>query len=497
MSSPADINYGSLIKIDRRKTDPIYLQIAYQFINAIKRNLLEDGDLLPGSRALAADLHIHRKTVLAACNELIDQGWLEVIPNKGTYVRNPQESEKRGISRRSTALPPDKAPFRFRKEIILESPVDYQPEGLYFTDGSPDHRTIGADELVRFYASVLKRKKRPAEILPGSDNNYFFREQLAYYLNLTRGFHVSRKVILPAAGRELIFSILARLLLSPGDIVLVEELSYFLPNMVFSQAGAHLKTIPIDAEGMNITHIRKHFKPSNIRFIYLNSGCQYPTTVTLSESRRNALLELAEEYDLIIIEDDADSENTGPKSKNHSLFKMDSTGRVIYTGAFGSFLHPGFRSNFLLGPVDLIEEGMKYLNIFGKPDFMLEKALGEMIFQGDIMRYQRKHSKVLSERRELFAILLKQHFKDNITFKIPNQGTAFWIIFKVRFSMRRLQELARQRGLLIPRVCLYQNRSVTALRLGFAHLTPLEMEESVRILAGVWQDIRDVRGDMH
>ncbi|HCX57385.1 MAG TPA: GntR family transcriptional regulator, partial [Sphingobacterium sp.] len=69
MSSPVSIGFHSIIKIDRRKEDAIYLQIVYQFINAVKRNLLEDGDLLPGSRKIADELNVHRKTIVAALAE--------------------------------------------------------------------------------------------------------------------------------------------------------------------------------------------------------------------------------------------------------------------------------------------------------------------------------------------------------------------------------------------------------------------------------------------
>ena len=66
MGSPVSIAFHSFIKIDRRKEDPVYLQLVYQFINAVRMSLLEDGDQLPGSRKIAEDLQLHRKTVVAA-----------------------------------------------------------------------------------------------------------------------------------------------------------------------------------------------------------------------------------------------------------------------------------------------------------------------------------------------------------------------------------------------------------------------------------------------
>lgn len=482
MNSPVQINFQSFIKIDRQKEDAVYMQIVYQFINAIKTNFLEDGDRISGSRKIAEELQVHRKTILAALNELQDQGWIETIPNVGTFVKNPETSSTASSDNKAFREPPAEAPFSFRKELILDSPTPEGPEKYYFTDGTPDYRVVEAEELVRFYASVLKRRKRSSELPSTVEGNLFFRDQLSYYLNLTRGFHLSRNFLLPIAGREQIFSILSRLLINTGDIVLVESLSYFLPNMIFSQAGAKLKTVPVDEDGMNVDYIQNQFKAGQIRCVYLNTQCQYPTTVSLSEKRKAQLLHLAKQYHFIVIEDDVDFEFSSVKDKGESLFRKDGGSHVIYIGAFGRFLNPGFQMNFLIAPKDLLEEGKKYLNIFGKPNFMLEKTLGDIIHQGDILRYQRKSQKVIGERKALFAQLLNTYFKNQITFNIPVSGLAFWIRFNDSFSLTHLQAKAKEKGLLIPGICLYQNRSITALRLGFAHLSPQDMEEAVKIL---------------
>jgi len=482
MNSPVSVSFHTIIKIDRRKEDAIYLQIVYQFINAVKRNLLEDGDLLPGSRKIATELKVHRKTIVAALAELQEQGWVEILPNKGTYVKNPDRVSSAVSVIEAFRQPPGKAPYYFRKELILDMPILEVPEKYYFTDGTPDYRIIETEELIRFYASMVKRKKKSDNFPTTTDGNLFFRDQLSYYLNLTRGFHLSRNYLLPIPSREQIFSILSRLLIQQGDVILVENLSYFLPNMIFSQAGAKLKTVPLDAAGMDIDAIADQFKPGEIRCVYINTKCQYPTTVSLSEKRKIQLLQLAEQYDFIVIEDDVDFESSLFKDKGESLFRKNAGNRVIYIGAFGSFFDPGFQMNFLIAPQDFLAEGKKYLNLFGKPNFMIEKTLAEIIHQGDIFRYQRKFQKIVAERKELFAAQLRRCFDNQITFQVPASGLAFWIRFNVSLSLTALQEKARLKGLLLPSSCLYQNRKVTALRLGFAHLDEQSMVDAIHLL---------------
>lgn len=489
MSSPVIIPFHSFVKIDRRKKEAIYMQIVYQFINAVKSNLLEDDDQLPGSRKIAEELTVHRKTIIAALAELQEQGWIKVLPNVGSFVRNPERSPTQVQKHKIFQHPPEKASFNFRKEFILDTPLEEHLETFYFTDGTPDYRLIKSEELVRFYTSVLRRRKQSGIAPTTTDGGLFFRDQLSYYLNLTRGFHLSRDFLLPISGFEQAHSILSRLLINTGDIVLVEELSYFLPNMIYNQAGAKMKTIPVDENGMDVDYIQKHFKPGDIRLVYINTKCQYPTTVSLSEKRKTQLMLLAEQYNFIVIEDDIDFEFSLVKNKKESLFRKNGGNRIIYIGAFGRFLNPGFQMNFIIAPKDVLQEGAKYLNIFGKPDAMMEKALGELIHQGDIHRYQRKSKKVIVERKELFAGLLNTHFKNQITFNTPPSGLAFWIQFKDSFSLTHLQKEARKKGLFIPAICLYQNRSISALRLGFAHLNKEEMEEAVKLLAESFWEI--------
>src|SRR5690606_36701336 len=141
MGSPVTLTFNSFIKIDRRREDAVYLEIVYQFINAVRTRLLEKGDRLPGSRKLAEDLQVHRKTIVAALAELQEQGWVQSLPNIGTFVRNPDPTAS-GKREKRFPSPPEKAAYAFTKKFFLDSPFPEQKEMLYLTDGTPYHRLI-------------------------------------------------------------------------------------------------------------------------------------------------------------------------------------------------------------------------------------------------------------------------------------------------------------------------------------------------------------------
>ncbi|HET8572920.1 MAG TPA: PLP-dependent aminotransferase family protein [Edaphocola sp.] len=481
MSSPVEISFGQIIKIDRRKSDAVYLQIVYQFINAVQRRILEAGQRIPGSRILSRELGVHRKTIVAALEELQAQGWIAAKPNVGTFVRDPG----RNAERAGMGVPfPESAGFGFRKSFILDAPDQHNECPYRFTTGEPDYRIIKTDELARFYSVALKRKSLIKKLSGFTvQGNPFFKKQLSYYINQTKGFHIAPENLLIAQSKEVILYILTQLLIRPQDVVLVGELSYHFSNMVFRQAGATLKTIPMDTQGIKVDFIRNHFQKGDIRVLYVHPQHQYPTTVNLPEDRRQALAELAREYGFVIIEDDTDGELSYEKVTAPPLVKMATTGNVIYLGAFGQFLTPGFQVNFMIAPKDLIEEAYKYLNIFGHSDIVKEQALAEMIHEGDIHRYHRKALKIYHSRRDHFAQLLKTHLPDRVDVHVPAGGLAFWQPFNQPFSLSRLAGICQAQGLFLPRTCLYQNQKITALRLGFGHLNEEEMPEVVKILS--------------
>lgn len=483
MNSPDNLPFSQFIKIDRRKSDPIYLQIVYQFIQAVQRRLLEAGDKIPGSRTLSKDLNVHRKTVIAALEELQAQGWVSTLASVGTFAENPDLKAKTKQHSYTTTEIEDKATFKFHKSFLLDSPEQKNQCSYSFTEGTPDYKIIKTKELGRFYTAALKRKNlltsSPAYL---SETNPFFKEQLSYYLNLTRGLHISKDNLITANSRQVLLYILTQLLVQTGDRILVGAYSDYYSNMVFQQAGAEISTIPMDSEGIQVDFIRKHFLPGSIKFLYISPQHQYPTTTSLSENRRQELISLAKEYDFILVEDDNDYELTYEKSVVIPLIKSSPSKNVIYLGCFGKFLPLGFQTDFMIGPKDFIEEAHKHLNIFEKMDLVKVQALGEMINEGDIHRYRRKAIQTYLSRRNLFASLLKEHFPTQLDFTIPKGGLAFWLEIKQPISLTTWTKKCQKLGLFIPRTCLYQNQQTTALRLGFGHMNEEEMREAVSIL---------------
>jgi len=487
MSSPVEISFTSLICIDKSSSTPIYIQLAQQFVNAIQRGYLSIGARMPGTRILSKDLKVHRKTIIAAFEELQAQGWLEIVPNKGTFIL--QKDIKQLQSRHVTSLQtiktyPEKTGFEFTQSNILDSPFELNPCSNYFTDGTPDIRITQLQALSQHYGSALKRKSNLRKMANYQEHgSLYFKEQLSNYLNLTRGLHIAAYNLLVSRSSEMSLYLIARVVLSPGDCVVVGNLSNFSINMTFAQVGAKIATVAMDEEGICVHSLTNLVQQKKVRMLYLTPHHHYPTTVTLSAQRRIEILKLAKEYGFFILEDDYDYDFHYENTAILPLASADSHGLVIYTGTFGKSLIPTFRTSFVVAPKNLIQEMNKYLGIIDRHgDIVTEYALGQMIEEGDIHRHLKKSILAYKNRRDETAITLKKLFNDTIQFTIPKGGLAFWVRFKENIQFLKVAKYAQEQDLFIPRNIFYQNQEITAMRLGFGNWEPLEMKNNLEIL---------------
>ena len=487
MASPVLVPYQSFIQIARETTTPVYLQVAHQLINAIQRGYLMEGHKLPGSRQLARVLGLHRNTVVASYAELEAQGWIVIYASRGTFVKNAKREKPRRLSGNgSQALAgyPSQVGFYVKKWSVLDDPFDHASARLTLDDGLPDPRLSHVSYLSRLLHTNMKRKGNQSKLGYGySKGNTYYKEQLANFLNLTRGLHISDENILVTRSLELSAYIVAETLLSPGDGVLVGELSYFATNMILQKAGATVLTVPLDEEGLDVEAVRRHCERRPIRMLYITPHHHYPTTVTLSAQRRVALLELSVKYGFIILEDDYDYDYHYDGSPLLPMASADTAGMVVYIGTFGKSMAPGFRSGFIVAPAPLIAEMGQLLGVMDRSgDTLTEASLGELIADGEIHRYLKKAVKEYKIRRDLMVRLLNERLGDRVEVGTPSGGLAVWIKWSEGYNLMRLRETCARQDLHLPRYLLYQSARYSGMRLGFGSLSPDELTEAVEII---------------
>lgn len=476
MSSPVNDNFKNL-SINRNSITPVYIQISQQIIVLIKNGDISAGNALPGTRTLCKQLKVHRKTIIAAYNELESQELIDIVSNKGAFVLQHQSN----INYEEQEAYPKNSGFVFHQSNHL-IPYEEKETTYAFNDGQPDLRLFPAAKLARWYSASMK-KKSVINKLNNFNNNRFFEKQLCKYLNMSRKLNISPENLLTTRSIETSLYIISQLLVQKNDVVLVGELSHFAPNMIFHQTRAQIKTIPMDENGIIVEYIRNNFTKGEIRCVYCSSQRQYPTTIELQADRRGELLELSELYEFIIIEDNDDYDFQYENNKIPPIITSDKFGRVIYIGKFGQSLLPTFQMGFVIAPENLIKAAKNYLKMIdNQRDIILEQVLAEIIYEGEMEKSLKKSIFTYKKRRDLFCKELSSQFGNLIKWQKPSGGLAIWIQFTPPISLMRFTNETEKQGIFLPTNTLYQNSKMCGVRLGFGHLNEMEIPHLVRKL---------------
>lgn len=480
MSSPVIFPFKKLIGINPEEDTPVYLQIAQSMIHLIRNGHLPVHQKLPGTRTLSGLLGVHRKTVVAAFNELEMQGWIIVLANKGCFIKNKKAEAVTG----QLVSYPNLTGFSITNNTLLETTSDNIASRISFDDGQPDIRLAYSEQLAARYSAALGRKigRRLWSYQPGGENT-FFRNQLTNFLNSTRGLRATPKNIVSTRGTEMNLYLAAQTLLSANDWVIVGNPSYHKANMVFQQAGAVLKSVLVDYNGIDVDAIKRICKRQPIKMVYITPHYHYPTTVPLSTERRLQLLELSYRFGFIILEDDYDYDFCFNSNAELPLASIDNKGMVVSIGSFCKTLAPGFRTGFIVAPENLVKEINKLKAIIDlNGDLMMEQVLGEMIAEGEISRHLKKAHQTYRDRRDHFCNQLNKMLHSKVDYKLPPGGLAVWLPFQTRLNLSKVAKACLAGSLNLPTTLLYQTKDLTAIRLGFASFNETESIAALRTL---------------
>ena len=478
--------FSTLISVDKTSKTPVFLQIAHAFTENIRRGVIPPGAHLPGTRALAEALKLHRKTVVAAYDELSAQGWLETFASRGTFVsRKIPEIKPSALEKTAGApgLPRIKAGFAFKKDPMLALPVLKGANILTFNDGFPDVRLAPWDAFNRAYRTVVRSGYRKNLLFYGDTfGELSLRVAMTEYLRETRGLPIQIDNVLITRGSTMGIHLAARGILQPGDVLVVGEISYGSGNLIFKNAAAKLVTVPVDEQGLDVEAIAGICETMPVRMVYVTPHHHYPTTVTMPAERRLRLLQLAKQYGFCILEDDYDYDFHYDCNPILPLAGADADGHVVYVGSLCKAISPALRVGYVVAPAEVIEELARLRRIIDRQgDNLLEATIALLFREGEMRRHLKKAQKTYHSRRDLFCELLKSELGNIVEFTRPTGGMAVWAQFDRAYPLAALSKKASENGLVIPDGSSYAPL-LNATRLGFASVNEAEIGRGIEIL---------------
>jgi len=368
------------------------------------------------------------------------------------------------------------------------------PGTISFTYGLPDPATFPAEDLRRAADWVLRERPQVA-LQYGPEQGYgplidFLRQKLAHEEDLS----IERPQIMLTGGSAQTLDHICTLFTRPGDIVLVEGPTYHEALQVLRDHGLRLLQIPIDDKGLLIEALAQRLAAlarhgERARFLYMIPSFQNPSGITLAAERRLAVLELAERYDLLVVEDDVYRDLAYEASVPASLFALDGGQRVLRIGSFSKILAPGVRLGWLLGPEGLIERtiqsGLRCMGGGANP--LMASIVADYCQEGLLESHIERLRQVYRQRRDAALGALAAHMPPGVGWTRPGGGMFIWIELPEPLQAVEVAARARAAKLLILAGDPFFAEAPTGqyLRLAFSYVTPDKIGEGVAVLGGV------------
>lgn len=501
------------IELDRRQG------LSRQLYQALRQRILDgrlsSGTRLPASRDLAESLSISRNSVMRAYDQLYAEGFTHGRIGDGTYVALlpekpilPDKLSTKLSTGLSTSLSPDLStkptdPEQISSSEVIHSPALDKLKRHHLNKpakGAPRAFRVGIPAFDLFPFAVWGKlhaafwRKPDLQTLgygePAGDAR--LRELIAVYLRTSRGLQCKAEQIVITSGAQQAISLCAQLLLVPGEGVAIENPGYRAAGHAFALAGATLRGISVDEEGMCCAQLEH----SACKLAYVTPSHQYPMGVVMSLARRLELLAWAEKNQGWIVEDDYDGEYRYSGAPLAPLAALDRVGRVLYVGTFGKIVYPALRLGYLVLPVGFVEPFSQRRAVdMRHSEASTQVVMAEFIASGHFQRHIRRMRRAALTRRDA----LLAGWPDSVRGCSPMPKVVAGLHVAVRVdSLAREQELiekAASVGVEITPLSDYwlpessepvDNRA--GLVLGFAAVPEVDIAEALEKLRRAWRD---------
>jgi len=384
--SRADLKSGNLVS-----------HFSGQIKKAIVQGKLARGLRLPSTRTLSQTLAISRNTAISVYEALKSEGYIESRPGGGTFVRNlPVKPERNsninaGYKRLNS--------YWYKQS---QQPLFYQPERRYdFRLVMPELRYFPFEDWRRLLAKASRQQALKQSFDADPQGALSLRDAIAQHLSIARALPCVASDVVVTAGAQQAMDLIARILVTPGKtVVAVESPGYPMARFAFEAAGAIVQPVTVDDEGIKVNEI-----PANADLVYVTPSHQFPLGMAMSAQRRLALLRMAQEQGMSIIEDDYDSEFRIAELPIEAMKVHDKNQDVFYVGTFSKCLLPDLRCGFVLVP-----QWAKDPLVRAKfqTDWhcaaLQQEALADFIQQGYLEKHLRKMRRIYRARyQSLFA----------------------------------------------------------------------------------------------
>jgi GntR family transcriptional regulator / MocR family aminotransferase len=448
-----------------------------KWIDAIRAGQIRAGTRLPPVRELSGRLGVSLETVQKAYRHLQEGGWVESRPRHGTVV----------LSARSAPSPPSlERSEKDRLALLARIKEAAKQPGLYPVSGvSLPPEPIILDALKRIAARAVEEALRVETWEPFGFTDLRSRIQ---GLLAGRGIWAETPYICVTGGSQQAISLIADLVLGPDDVVGVPPMCYLPVKEALAKRGARVVPVRQDERGIDPDHLREVCRKEGLSALYAMPCAHYPTGESWDEDRKRLVLEIAEERNLLVIEDDYFGELYYTGKPLASLWSLAGAGEekaactVLYTTSFSTVLHPNLRMGVLLVPTRLTARFSRAKSLLdGTTPSVNQQLLLHLWNDLDFPVYLDRLRKRLLFARDALAESLANWLPPGCGYQLPRAGVCGWVHVPEPFDdIRFFERCLRENIFVMPDIAFALDVPQPGFQVKFGHLPPNVLDEAIR-----------------
>lgn len=358
--------------------------------------------------------------------------------------------------------------------------------------GMPDPATFPAKEINQVTQQILAKNSACALQYSSTEGLPELRELiLNWFSEDNKKLGLDNIVI--TSGSQQGLDLMSKVLLNPGDIVIVELPSYLAALNAFRSYGGEMKGISMDNEGVEVdileetlTQLKK--EGQKVKFIYTISNFQNPAGVTMSLPRRKRVLEIAQKFEVFILEDNPYDKLRFEGEPLPSIYSLDNEGYVISLGTFSKILCPGLRLAWVLGDKKIIEK----IVIMKQATDLCTTILNQLIVyeycrQNDIDKNIESNIKIYRKKRDVMLKALSKYFPSEASWTKPEGGFFVFVTLPEYIDVDVMFPEAIEEGVAyVSGSAFFANgKGKNTMRLSFCYPKEEDIEEGIKRLGKV------------
>lgn len=374
-----------------------------------------------------------------------------------------------------------------------------KPNIISFAGGLPAPEVFPIKEFSEACAKVLRDCGNQALQYSTTEGYLPLRELIARH-TARYGITVNPENVLITSGSQQALDLLGKVLINPGDHILVESPSYLGAIQAWNAYGAEYVTVPMDENGMITEHLEEALR-AGPKFIYVLPNFQNPTGVTLSLERRHQLIDLADHYGVPIVEDDPYGQLRYRGDHLPSIVCLDDQfrdngvkycrGNVIYLSTFSKILAPGLRLGWVIAPPEVIRRLVQAKQGTDLHTATFNQIVAYEISRGGFIdRHIQTIRDVYSRRRDVMLASMDRYFPPEVDWTHPQGGLFLWgILPEYLNSADVLKDAVKQNVAFVPGEPFHPcGGGHNTMRLNFSNASSEHIQEGIKRLGEVIND---------